>query len=303
METRSVRKETYNFMTLGTKLQVNQFEPDGRPLGVIHFVHGLTEYVDMYDDLGNWFASRGYVFVAQEIEGHGTSKVSNTSMHCYGWEYMIDDVLYVYDNTKYLYPSAPYIMIGFSLGSFLVRDFLAKFNDKKVDKAVLIGTGHIPVGILNCVLGIVAVDIKIHGETAKTNLVHNLSFCNYNKKFKPNKTMFDWIYTNPETAKEYENDTRRGGDLTCKFFMEFLRGMKKCAESKNITQLGKTCNRILLISGTEDPVGGTKGVESVRKLLEKYGNCRVSTVLYNNLRHGVLMEGLTIRDDILRWIK
>ena len=272
------------------------------PIGVIQIVHGLTEYADRYDSFARWFARRGYVVVAHDIQGHGESLYKGIKMYTCGWEHMVADVETIYEDVRNLYTDVPYCMIGFSLGSFLVRDLIAK-SDVKIDKVCLIGTGHIPVGVLNVMIGLMSIETARHGETAVTPMVHNLTFCNYNNKFKPNDNMFDWLYVSHVFGREYEKDERRGSDLTCKFFLEFLKGMKSCAKRANIHKASGKVGDIYFISGSDDPVGGTKGVAKVKKLFDKYTDIKSQILIYPGLRHGVMQECITIKDDIYRWLK
>ncbi|MFR4339024.1 MAG: alpha/beta fold hydrolase, partial [Lachnospira pectinoschiza] len=81
-----------------------------------------------YDKVAQYFTSKGYVVCGIDIIGHGHS-LQNGSRKAYlgkkgSWEYVVKDVHTCYTEMKKRYPKLPYYIVGFSMGSFIVRDML-----------------------------------------------------------------------------------------------------------------------------------------------------------------------------------
>ena len=65
------------------------------PRAVIQIAHGVTEYIDRYDEFANFLNSKGFVVVGNDHIGHGLS--TNSKKMYFGpknsFDYVIDDVL------------------------------------------------------------------------------------------------------------------------------------------------------------------------------------------------------------------
>ena len=109
-------------------LEIYAPEYKGDLKGLIQICHGMTEYMGRYDKVAQYFTSKGYVVCGIDIIGHGHS-LQNGSRKAYlgkkgSWEYVVKDVHTCYTEMKKRYPKLPYYIVGFSMGSFIVRDML-----------------------------------------------------------------------------------------------------------------------------------------------------------------------------------
>lgn len=59
------------------------------------------------------------------------------------WFDVVKDFLNVYEIFREKYSSVPYVLLGFSLGFFVVRSFLSLYPDAEVSDVVLLGTGYV----------------------------------------------------------------------------------------------------------------------------------------------------------------
>lgn len=59
-------------------------------------------------------------------------------------------------------PGVPHFMLGFSLGSFLLREYLGKYDDR-VSGAIILGTGHRPGFVPSIMRAIVKLQIRKSG--------------------------------------------------------------------------------------------------------------------------------------------
>jgi alpha-beta hydrolase superfamily lysophospholipase len=188
-------------------------------------------------------------------------------------------------------------MLGFSLGSFLLREYLTKYPEP-IAGAIIMGTGHQPGWLLSVMMGIVKGQIKKAGFDKTTDLVRQLSFGTYNQKFKPNRTAADWLCADAQALDKYLSDPLVRKDISAGLFWELLGSMKR---SGGTCDYGKT--PILLISGQDDPVGdGGKGVQAIYNRMKKSGMENVTIQLFPGARHDLLHEENSVADAARNYI-
>ena len=281
---------------------------DGEVKGVIQIAHGVTEYILRYRDFAEYFTSRGYVVCGNDHKGHGTSLSTNGTPMYLGdkgaWFDCVEDIYNLYRTTKIEYPNVPYIVLGFSMGSFMVRTALI-VHPEMADAAILMGTGQQDVISIAVAKFVANMEAKKHGYDQTTKLIDELTFGTYNKKFMPNKTKFDWLCANEAAVEEYLKNPYRGDSMTVGLFAEMLSGMAFTAKVRNIKAMRKYLP-VLFISGQDDPVGNCgEGVMKAVHAFEKAGMKRVDNKFYPGCRHDLLHETVyqDVYEDILNWIE
>lgn len=291
-----------------TNIHMVIWEPDDEVLGVIQVVHGVTEHIMRYEEMAYYFTNRGIAIVGIDLLGHGLSTDNGNKVMYFGkngsWDYVVDDVERCLVHAKELYPNIPFVLLGFSLGSFIVRTHMIK-RPGLVDADILVGTGYNSSLEIALAQSVVKSETKKYGDNVATDKIRDLTFGTYNKKFKPNKTDYDWLCSDEEALEEYINDSLVGKNMTIGLFRELLNGMKFTCDKRNVLKVDSN-KPVLLLSGDKDSVGKNgKGVEKVYKLLKNAGVQDVSIKLYDGLRHDILHEKIhfTIYDDIYNWMK
>ncbi len=291
-----------------TNIHMVIWEPDNEVLGVIQIVHGVTEHIMRYEEMAKYYTDKGIAVVGIDLLGHGLSTNNGQKVMYFGpagsWNYALEDVRRCFVHAKEMYPDVPYTMLGFSLGSFLVRTFMIE-SSSLVDGVVLVGTGHTSDLEIKIAQSMVKKEEKRYGDNVATDKIRSLTFGTYNKKFAPNKTDYDWLCVSPLALEEYINDSLRGENITVGLFRELLYGMKLSTNKKAIMNMTKV-KPMLLLSGNMDPVGNFgKGVEKTYRLYKDAGFSDVEYKLYEGLRHDVLHddEHSKIFDELYEWIK
>ena len=108
----------------------------------------------------------------------------------------------------------------------------------------------------------------------------------WNKRFKPNKTPFDWISSDPNNVDDYVNDDLCGFSITNSMWKDIAYGCTKVFDTRNYSNVNKNLP-ILLIAGSKDPVSDFgKGMISLHKMLKKIFK-NVKNVIIKNDRHEV----------------
>ena len=225
-----------------------------------------------------------------------------------GWAASIEDMRLFYELLEQRLTVVPHYMLGFSLGSFLLREYLTKYPDEgEVAGAIIMGTGHQPGWLLSIMMGIVNGQIKKAGFDKTTDLVRQLSFGTYNQKFKPNRTTADWLCADETELDKYLADPLVRKDISAGLFWELLGSMKRTGSAYEYDDWD-TSIPILLISGQDDPVGdGGKGVQEISRRMKKSGMENVTVKLFPGARHDLLHEEKNgadaTRKYIAEWIK
>lgn len=276
------------------------------PKAMLQIVHGMTEHMGRYEDFAAELTDRGIAFAGFDLRGHGRNPGDSevASFGKGGWEASIEDIRLFHDHLAQAFPGVPHFMMGFSLGSFLVREYLTKYpTEGELSGAIIAGTGHQAGWLLSIMMAIVTGEIKKSGFDCTTDLVRQLSFGTYNQKFKPNRTAADWLCSNSLELDNYLADPLTRKDISSGLFRDLLGSMKRTGSAFEYdgwdTELP-----ILLISGQDDPVGdGGKGIHTIYKRMQKSGMDHVTLCLITNARHDLLHEDDQGTTMIVNWLE
>lgn len=275
----------------GMKLSAAIWTPDGQPKAVLQIAHGMTEHIGRYDKLAEALTAQGVVVAGFDLRGHGRN-AGDTHIASFGeggWKKSLEDMHLFFAELDKRYPGIPHFMLGFSLGSFLLREYLGKYDDC-VSGAIILGTGHQPGLALSIMCAIVKSQIKKSGFDGTTPLVQKLSFETYNQKFKPNRTASDWICADKAQLDLYIKDELCREHISSGLFWELLSAMKRTGAEDAYRNWRKDMP-VLLISGQDDPVGDSgKGVQRVEAAMRKAGLTNVRMKLFPGARHDLLHE-------------
>ena len=259
---------------------------------VIQITHGMTEHIGRYEAVANEFTQKGIAVAGFDLRGHGTNSGSKdcASFGENGWNAALEDVCIFYEILREKFPASKHYMLGFSLGSFLLREYFMKYEHADVSGAIIMGSGHQPALVLNAIIGIVKGEIKKAGWNQTTPLVRNLSFGTYNKKFAPNRTSSDWLCADTKHLDDYIADELCRKDISASLFADLLGAMKRAGAKQACTNWRKDMS-VLLISGKNDPVGDFgKGLLAIEKQLRNSGMKTVQMELFEGARHDLLHE-------------
>ena len=279
--------------------------PEGEVKAVVQIAHGMTEHMGRYEAFADYLCPMGIAVAGFDLRGHGKNPgdPETASFGEGGWAASVEDMRMFYELLKNRFSGAPLYMLGFSLGSFQLRQYLIKYpGEGEIAGAVIMGTGHQPGWLLSVMMGIVKGQIKKSGFDGTTDLVRKLSFGTYNQKFKPNRTAADWLCADEAELNGYLADPLVRKDISAGLFLELLGSMKRAG---NACCYGKL--PVLLISGQDDPVGdGGKGVRALCQRMKKAGTENVTMKLFPGARHDLLHEEAngaeTVRHCIADWI-
>lgn len=261
------------------------------PCMVVQIVHGMTEHIGRYEELASILTNYGIAVAGFDLRGHGHNKGDPecASFGKNGWRASLHDMFLFHLELNHRFPNIPFFMMGFSLGSFLVRDYLSRYNDK-VTGAIIMGTGDQPGVVLSILKAVVRMEARKHGFNHSTPLVRKLSVETYNQKFAPNKIPYDWLCSDEAELDAYMNDPLCRRNISAGLFWQLLDAMKRTGNVRTYKRWHRE-TPVLLLSGANDPVGDFgKGVQRVMRSMAKGGMKNVRMNLIPNARHDLLHE-------------
>lgn len=99
---------------------------------VVQLVHGMCDHKERYYPFIEFLNNHGYVCVIHDHRGHGASVLTSHDLGYFyraGYKGMIEDVHMVGDVLRKQYPDVPFILLGHSMGSMVVRSFAKQYDD------------------------------------------------------------------------------------------------------------------------------------------------------------------------------
>lgn len=305
-----VRKEEfyYDSRDRESKIHAIKWIPDvEKPVCILQIIHGMAEHIDRYDELARYYAKKGILVVGDDHLGHGKS-VADGGTFGYFCEQDAANVL-VRDEHRLKkimqeqYPGVLYLILGHSMGSFILRNYLFRYGSG-INGAIIVGTGMQPKGTVFTARAVTAIQKLFCGSKHVGRFIDKVSFGNYNKRFQPSRTQFDWLSKEESNVDRYIADPLCGFVFTLNGFAALFQLIDNCYDPENMESIPKQLP-ILMLSGAEDPVGDYgRGVEKAYQFYLKYGMQNVQIKLYENDRHELLNEAdrEQVYEDIYRWI-
>ena len=292
---------TDNIHTLTGRIYI----PEDEVKGVLHIVHGMTEYIERYDHIMSALAENSYVVFGYDNLGHGKTAKDDSELgfiaNTDGWKYLVNDVKAFALAVKRLYPDKPFYLMGHSMGSFIARLAAASF-DELYEKLIICGTGgNNPLSGIGLMLTSFIKKVKGGKHISKTVL--NMAFGAYNKRFD-NSSYYNWLTNDKTVIEKYEKDKFCTFPFTVSAMNDLITLNSICNKKKWYTDISKTMP-ILLISGEDDPVGNYgKGVKQVYNDLIKNG-AAAEIKLYSDCRHEIHNDSCKaeVISDILSFLK
>ena len=279
------------------------YEPVGEKKAIFHIVHGMCEYIGRYDGFMRKLASLGYVCCGYTHIGHkDTSDDSDLGFFSENGGYIIltDDVHEFGESVKRDYPDLKYVLMGHSMGSFVVRLTASKYPDY-LDALIIMGTaGPNPAAGLGIALTNVLKKTGRGRKVSKT--VYSMAFGTYNNRTEK-LSEYDWLTHDRNIIDAYASDRYCTFKFTNSAMNDLIRMNRDC-NKKACMDAYRSDMPILMVAGDEDPVGSYgEGVKKVYGMLKDSGKTDVEIKLYPGMRHEILNETgrEQVESDIIAW--
>lgn len=287
------------------RIHVCRWMPEGTPRAVLQIVHGIAEYAGRYEDFALYLNSLGILVVAEDHMGHGESiGEGERGYFTGGWFTAMEDTYTLLQKTRAEFPELPYVLLGHSMGSFLVRTILQKHPDSGIAACIICGTGWQSETVLTAGIGMSKVVCKLNGERKPSKALEALVFGGYNRRVEHPRTPFDWLNRDEKAVDAYIADPLCGFTASAGLYRDMLTGISYVQKLENLENMNKTLP-VYFIAGGDDPVGSYgEGVHRSAEAFRAAGMENVSVRIYPLCRHELLNEvnKNEVYEGIAKWL-
>lgn len=279
-----------------TILHAVRWSPDdGNYTAVLQITHGMVEYIERYEPFAKYLTDRGFLVVGHDHLGHGHS-VSGAAEYGFFAEKNPSDVLVadMHQLRKHIQkenPNLPYFMLGHSMGSFMLRKYLA-LHGEGVSGAIIMGTGYVSPAKSALGLAVVRAMTAVLGSHHRSPLVQKMIYGRSYREFDTTgkDPENSWLSRDVEMVKKYYSEPRCTFTFTLNGFQGLFEATQFACKQENVDKIPHELP-ILLISGGSDPVGDLgAGVEKVHQMYRTVGFSDMAYILYEGARHEILNE-------------
>ncbi len=281
------------------------YDPGIKIKGVLQIVHGMLEYIDRYEELAEYMASSGYFVIGHDHLGHGGS-VSDPSELGYAGKHgavlWLRDIELVRRMAVSYAPKVPYILLGHSMGSFLVRRYLI-YHGSRIDGAVIMGTGQQSAVLVKAGLGFAYLSMLRRGGRGHNSFLNNMTCSGYAKRYPDNAHTGSWMSRDPQVLVSALQDPKMNFKFTLNAYEALFQTVEEVVDPRRAAKMPMDLP-ILILSGDEDPVGDNgKGVRRFETMLRQIGMQCVTCILYPKNRHELIhdLDKERVMKDILGW--
>lgn len=307
-----ITRETFTYDSRDekkTKIHAVKWIPErDKPICVVQILHGMAEHMERYDEFARFLAEQGILVVGNDHLGHGKTVSENDGVYGYFCEQdpatvVVRDVHRLKKIIQEEYLGVPYILMGHSMGSFMVRDYLTRYGTG-IDGAIILSTGDNSNAMLSLGKFLAGMEGLIHKQTHKSGFLNAIVFGSYLKRIPEKRTTIDWFTNDTDVIDKYLEDKQCGFTFTINGFKTVFELFKRCNDKKALNKIPKKLP-VLIAAGTEDPVGNY-GV-APQKVYDTYLNLDMTKVqlkMYKGARHELINETNreSICKDLLNWI-
>lgn len=301
-----MKSADFAFQTVdGANLHVSGWTVQ-QPKAIVQILHGMAEYGSRYARLAEALAAAGYSTYAHDHRGHGKS-VPNGSEPGHmadsdSWNRIVEDAHGVNREIAKRHPGVPIIILGHSMGSFVLQQLLFEHPDDMI-AAALSGSNGKPPAIAALGKLIARLERLRVGKRKPSPLLQRLTFGEYNKPYAPARTEFEWLSRDPDEVDKYVADPLMGFAVSTQTWLDLLHALDRISNPSNIAKVPKGMP-LYLFAGNKDPVGDNgKGMKNLYDAYKRAAIFDVRLKLYPNGRHEMLNETnrQEVTEDFIAW--
>lgn len=286
MKTRSILLKG----TQGSVLHVDVYQQGKECKGILHILHGMGEHAKRYKAFAEYMASKDFVVIVHDHRGHGQSLKPNqavgildkTDTH----QAMVDDINVIQDYIVSTYPNKPITLLGHSMGSMLLRQYLSTYQPN-IAKAIIMGTlpiySRLYIKVMRSLVGLMR---PFSSNNKRHKTLSNMLNSGLIKKIDNPKSPFDWLSYDELNVSTYINDPLSGYAYNYRFYQSFFKLIDHASKKHTIERTPNI--PLLIISGEDDPINDkNKAIQTVSTTYNAF-NITVNNV--NDARHEVLND-------------
>jgi alpha-beta hydrolase superfamily lysophospholipase len=295
----------------GHRIEVSQWQPPGgaAPGAVVQILHGLGEHLGRYERFAGACCDAGLAVVGHNHRGHGPDcepgRLGQLGHFADrdGWNKVVDDAISVTRFAGRTWVDTPIVLLGHSMGSYIAQSVAAR-EAERFKALVLSASSFSPRLQLRAGRMLARIVIWRHGARRRSAFLNRLGLGNFNRRFAPNRTDFDWLSRDDVEVDRYIADPLCGFLLSNRFWHDLLGGLLEVTSPNTLRRIPADLP-VLITGGEVDPVGGKTGMTRLAQAYERTGHGDVTLRIYPDGRHEMLNEinREEFTQDLLRWIE
>lgn len=293
--------------TTGANLNLFKVASKSTPRGIIQITHGMVEHGGRYQRFAEICASEGFAVFIHDLRGHGNTRAEDAPLGRFspsdGLKLVLEDQNAVVDHIAKEFPNVPIIAFGHSLGAIIALNYLFLYPHK----LQAIACWNKPEsGLLARLSTLLLRTESLFKDPALTSFfAWKLSYGAWNNKFKPNRTVADWISQDEVEVDRYVADPFCGFDVSISMWLDVLEAASNSSDYERLKKIPKDFP-LHLRSGENDPCTNFgRDHRNFEKKLIRLGLKNLDSTILANTRHESLNEWNrkdTI-NDFISWLK
>ncbi len=274
-----------------TNIHIVIWEPEGKMYGILHINHGINDSILNYDEMANFLCKGNLVVVGLDVVGHGYSTNNGTKENYFGgpgsYKYLIEDINSCVSYVKQLYPDLPYIMLGYSLGSYLTRAYMFNYGNV-LSGMILVSTTYKGKFKLNRIKKAIDKEIKKLGDKSNSSKIDKMIYgVDTNISLGMYRDMVDCMFYINSTGLDLMNKSKP-------VYVMYSNTDMVCDKGKEVLQLEKDLRK----NKYTDIV--VKGYDNVsRDILHVDNKYDIYNDIYGWIMTKVLRSVPTSKDQVL----
>ena len=265
------------------------YVPAANPKGIVQLIHGYGEHSRRYLHMISAFVDAGYIVAADDHVGHGKTAILNDTWGDWGnkgCHTMMEDEHTLTGIVREKYPGLPYFLFGHSMGSFIARDYAAKYG-AELTGVTICGTAGVFRGADEAGAELKAVIDSGRGDEADPEYAGKLLgwMC---ERCESSALGNEWICSDPYVQKDHAEDpfdafTKPTLNRSLYYFTQMMQVITGPEWAEKVPASLPFYN----IGGDQDPVGNYgQGISEVSNWLHDTGH-KVQTKVYPGYRHEI----------------
>jgi alpha-beta hydrolase superfamily lysophospholipase len=298
--------ETLRLQNAGASLAYHHQPAEGQARAILMISHGLAEHSRRYRRFAEAMAARGYHVYAHDHRGHGETTAPDGPLGRFarrgGIEHVVDDIAAIHGFATNRHPGLPVILFGHSMGGLIALNAAAALPGRFA--ALAIWNSNFAVGLSGrAAQAILLAERALKGSDVPSDMLPRLTFAAWGKSIPNRRTEFDWLSRDPAEVDAYIADPLCGFDASVSLWLDVFALTFRGIEDRQLGKLPKDLP-IHLVGGGDDPATNNgKAVFWLSKHLKSQCFSRISTEIYQDMRHETLNEigAATAIADFANW--
>lgn len=250
------------------------------PRAVVQIIHGASEYKGRYDRVARVLQEAGFAVLVSDQRGHGESVDAHfVRGFMPSVEVLVEDQWIITQFLQKEYPKVPIALLSHSFGANIARYYLSA-HDASV-YALMMSGAPVYVRGNGLAMWILRVGMRIFSPHWCPPFTSKLT----------TSASLKWVCSDPAVIEERRIDPYRKNFRYALASIHTVFDSTRRLHRWSEYRVENPNLPILFLSGSEDPIpGGRIGLFDSVHALKKIGYTNVSSIIFEKMRHEVLME-------------